>query len=444
MTTTQRRPVHHSALAILFPLAAHWHHRRYHGKPHHLVADSMLNVVILGIILWLSITLMVVVQPSNLGVHVQIPTLRMNEQAEINVVVANEGSQKISDLQLSVVAPSSMRIPASQQRQRLEGIAAGSQHDFSLEFSPLRSGALQFVVRGTRNGIPVTQRMIVQASVADLPVALTASRTTLALGRTTPVRIDLRSLSDMTLDHVTILVQADADTGVERGASWTIEHLAPHTSVSHTILLRPQRSGVRTITVRPGVQHGTTTYFSTSTTLRLNVPAATTGEVLQDLGTQQSANIATEAMYFSSVGFQFGYGTIPLTVHQETTVRIFWYIRPSATAASSAMVTAVLPSNIHWKGNSAVSSGSAISYDAGQRRVRWAIGRWNAAQDMLTGSFDVAITPTASMVGSFPTLVQPSILTYRGTDDRLVTVQSSAATTRTIDPNNSLAGKVRK
>ncbi len=91
-----------------------------------------------------------------------------------------------------------------------------------------------------------------------------------------------------------------------------------------------------------------------------------------------------------------------------------------------------------------MTAGSGISYDPSQRRVRWAIGSWNAGQDVITGSFDVSITPKRSQIGQFPTLLQPVLLTYLDAAGRSHAVRSGSTTTRTIDPRNRAAGKVQK
>lgn len=105
-------------------------------------------------------------------------------------------------------------------------------------------------------------------------------------------------------------------------------------------------------------------------------------------------------------------GPVPPVVGQETTYDIIWKITNSANSISGAVVTAVLPSYAEWKGES--GGAGAWSYNSGTRTIEWQAGNVNAGASV-SGSFQVSLLPSSSLVGRTPTLVEAAHL--RATDN---------------------------
>jgi hypothetical protein len=105
-------------------------------------------------------------------------------------------------------------------------------------------------------------------------------------------------------------------------------------------------------------------------------------------------------------------GPVPPVVGQETTYDILWKITNSANSISGAVVTAVLPSYVEWKGES--GGAGAWSYNSGTRTIEWQAGNVNAGASA-SGTFRVSLLPSSSLVGRTPTLVEAAHM--RATDN---------------------------
>jgi len=128
-------------------------------------------------------------------------------------------------------------------------------------------------------------------------------------------------------------------------------------------------------------------------------------------------------------------GPVPPRAETATTYTVTWTIKNSANTVANTTVQATLPPYVSFV---AAQTGSGITYDSGSRTVLWSLGDVKAGAGYTAAarqaSFQVALTPSASQVGSAPALTGP---TAASGQDRFAQVQVGAnadgPTTRTAD-----------
>jgi hypothetical protein len=110
-------------------------------------------------------------------------------------------------------------------------------------------------------------------------------------------------------------------------------------------------------------------------------------------------------------------GPFPPQANSESTYVITWTASDSFNNINGAVVSANLPPNVTWTGNTG-SSTENISYDPGTGEVTWNIGNMQSGVGLNSSprqvSFQVAVTPSITQVGQELNLLNES--TIRGTD----------------------------
>jgi len=80
-------------------------------------------------------------------------------------------------------------------------------------------------------------------------------------------------------------------------------------------------------------------------------------------------------------------------------------ISNSTSFLSNPRFSATLPSGVRWTGKSSVSHGRDVSYNASTNIISWSHNGL-AAHQQAGVFFELAITPSASQIGSTPLLLQ--------------------------------------
>ncbi len=132
-------------------------------------------------------------------------------------------------------------------------------------------------------------------------------------------------------------------------------------------------------------------------------------------------------------------GPYPPQADKESTYTATWLVKNSVNAVANVSVTAVLPGYVKWTGNVSPTNES-IAFNPVGSIVTWQIGDIPAGGTK-TVSFQVAITPSLSQVGSTPTVVGDQRIYgidrfVRSPVERSVAplTTQSAATTPTLGP----------
>ncbi len=127
-------------------------------------------------------------------------------------------------------------------------------------------------------------------------------------------------------------------------------------------------------------------------------------------------------------------GPIPPRAESPTAYTVQWTAKNSSNTVANASVSTVLPPYVSF-----VAGQSGVSYDAGSRTVKWALGDLNAGVGFSsagrTAAFQVLLTPSGSQVGQTPALTGSAVLS--GTDRfAQVQVTSTAEAPTTVLPEN--------
>ena len=131
---------------------------------------------------------------------------------------------------------------------------------------------------------------------------------------------------------------------------------------------------------------------------------------VSDLAIATKLGLEGAALYFTKDGDQLGVGPLPPKAGQTTKYRVFLTITTTTGEVDNAQLEAYLPSNVEWTGRASVTAGEALDHFPSTGRVRWTIGRLPANADgtgtRIGASFEVAVTPGESDIGSVPTLLK--------------------------------------
>lgn len=446
-TTTQK------ALHVLIPYLAHRHHRRYEGKTHHFLFDTLLSAGIFGLLAWnafLLATHAAILQPS-----VDVVTEAPQETAsgatfEIVVTVQNK-DDALSSATVELTYPTAFLFAAASQPPLQGTTNRWEFHDVEPE------EVLRIAVTGQIVGAPnsdVAFKTVLAAQTASGPVAriltnavrITAPALTVSLsgpasvesGAPATFTVVLANAGADALRDVSLVLEAPKSFTLTSSAphasksAWTFATLDPHAqaSVTFTGTFTSAKALDTTLTVRAALRAGDAQFAHDDASLQVAVTAAPT---VEDVVTEPSPAVrfASEARYTAASGITVGFGPVPLKVGATTGFRIFFVIQKPDDAYTRAVLTATLPEGVRWLGNAATTAGNAITYDAATRTVRWTVDPIRHSMDVLSGGFDVAVTPTNGDVGRALPLLGTATLSLTG--DASATVRAPALTSRTTD-----------
>jgi hypothetical protein len=115
--------------------------------------------------------------------------------------------------------------------------------------------------------------------------------------------------------------------------------------------------------------------------------------------------VQAESRYYTNEGDQLGRGALPPTVGQETKYWAFITLQNTTSQVSSLRVNGTLGETVSWTGRTSVSAGNDITYTATNRTWQYTLP--NLAPYQTVGIYmELAITPTESMRGTIPVLLQ--------------------------------------
>ena len=174
-------------------------------------------------------------------------------------------------------------------------------------------------------------------------------------------------------------------------------------------------------------------------TTDLNNSDSSVIKIISDVG------FAAKALYYS--GSFTNIGPVPPQVEKETSYTIVWSLSNTANNISKGVVRSSIPSWVKFTG-SISPAGEDLVYNPSTKEIIWNIGRipkgTGITETLRSVSFQVAITPSLSQVGTTPVIVNDSVLT--GHDDFAnVDVRASKNALRTQldnDPQFPSAGGV--
>lgn len=194
-------------------------------------------------------------------------------------------------------------------------------------------------------------------------------------------------------------------------------------------VLTPGASGIGTITfstlpgsasvVSPSITF--TTAVSGTRVGQRNVPEVVSSSAVTSA--KVSSAVSVVAASHHSSGALVTSGPIPPRAGQATTYTIEWTVRSQSSTIAGGTMSATLPSYVAYSG---LTAGQGFTYDSASRTVTWNMGDLTPGAT-LSGSFQVALTPSTSQKGTSPTLTSGA--TFSGFD-RFAQIQVSATAER--------------
>ncbi|MFA6077223.1 MAG: hypothetical protein WC735_04080 [Candidatus Paceibacterota bacterium] len=145
-------------------------------------------------------------------------------------------------------------------------------------------------------------------------------------------------------------------------------------------------------------------------TTDLNNSDSSVIKIISDVG------FATKALYYS--GPFTNNGPVPPRVEQETSYTIVWSLSNTANNISKGVVRSSIPSWVKFMDSVSPTSEDLV-FNSSTREITWNIGRipkgTGITEALRSVSFQIAISPSLSQVGTIPVIINDSILT--GHDD---------------------------
>lgn len=157
------------------------------------------------------------------------------------------------------------------------------------------------------------------------------------------------------------------------------------------------------------------------------------------------AELKAVARYFTEEGAPLGTGPLPPVAGKTTVYRIEWTIEKRLHALENIEVSAVLPANVAWSGQTLADAGDMI-YDEATRTVFWKLNRMPEDVQELVARFDISLTPSDLDIGRFARLLGESRLqaTDAATLEPLIRAKPSLNTDLQEDESAEGKGVVKK
>lgn len=118
-------------------------------------------------------------------------------------------------------------------------------------------------------------------------------------------------------------------------------------------------------------------------------------------------SLESVAKYFDDDGNVIGSGPLPPQLGKTTTFKIYWTVTNHLHEVTDIKVTAKLPDNINWTGQSKIPAGD-IYYNSNDRTIEWSINRIPVDVNKLVASFDLGFTPQSKDMGNTVKLLNES------------------------------------
>lgn len=272
------------------------------------------------------------------------------------------------------------------------------------------------------------------SSLADgrIPVRL-SNRSNARLESITLTGFDVTSIDALDPDADRILLAEPGQVSALMRAYPLVERLltVSPVDVSSTITLRPSTGNTARLDVsmptagkvevyHPGLAHPHTKAFdvpagNTALTIPLDrraddaawyavaVTQRGRGPIAESRVTTPF-NVSTAIRYYATTGDQIGIGPLPPRVGEETR---YWFqamIGPTTRDLADISLRIRLPDSVRLTGRDALPSGGGISEAEGD--VIWSLPYLAANSEGATVRFEIAFTPTESMRGTTPALIQ--------------------------------------
>lgn len=434
------RRVWHSIANIAVPPLANRRHRRYDGKPHHLVFDTFLTLCILALVAMNIVLLLRATSPDALTVFIDAPAVHdSGTTVTLTMTVKNNRVNTVQDAFLVMAYPTGFVVTGAEPTAADDARtiwplpAIGKHQEFVLtitgRLSGLENGAAVFraTAHYRQRGDALTNDAFrrVQLSTKNLTTSIAAAATAVS-GTPFASTITVKNGTSDTLENVIVALDAPAGFAmdsadpamVKNAREWVLTTMLPDERRAFTVIghMAAAKNIQARLTANSFIAVGVDRLLQTSAYTVVAVQGQSSVEQVVTEPQTEGLTLAAEAKYFGANGAQFGYGPNPPHVGALTVYRVFWAVNVPADMTGSATVTAIVPENAIWKNGDSVTAGSGITFDAATRTVMWSIGALPRNQTTLMASFEIGITPSAADLSHALTLLDESSLTIKEQD----------------------------
>lgn len=289
---------------------------------------------------------------------------------------------------------------------------------------------------------------IVEILPSPLSISQSVHEATLTPGGQATIDLTLENISAWPISNIKTSLKFDSSYLSTATNSAPIKTLAPGEKTTVTLELPIKANVARTATstsnINVEIQSTATFDFEID---GQKVSANTTGNTTN---TKLTSPIAISAFgrYYAPSGDQLGRGPLPPLVGETTKYWIFWNLSGTTNELSNIQIEADLGPGVTLTGRQSVSVGSAVTQSGNS--VAWSTGSIKptlpSGSTIIGVAFEVAITPTATMIDSSPQLIGVTRITAHD-EFTGATVARSASAVTTYLSNDPLAvpyGKVEE
>ena len=229
------------------------------------------------------------------------------------------------------------------------------------------------------------------------------------IGDALQVRVRAQNRSDRQIDEVGIMLSAQSEL-----IDWTSTKAEDGKIDKSGALLRFPESG--TFTLAPGASSDFTARIATdksgraiaSPLIKLSAEVSFGDQTIQTqplpIAIVSDLGLSANAFYFNASGGKLGQGPLPPRPGEATQFRVKINLQNSFHDLSNLALTAPLPKNAVWVGNTEVTGGR-LEWNEGTREARWEIPRMTVGTREHAAQFDIAVTPASEDQGGLLTLI---------------------------------------
>lgn len=287
---------------------------------------------------------------------------------------------------------------------------------------------------------------VLEQDVALLPSQLSVTsqleNSTLTPGTDAVLKVDVQHVGEETVENVKLIMKTTSPLVVSKTMELPIGELAKGGSSGGRFEVPIARTLARSQT--DSFENLTATF---NVYVSYTLPDKIAQEILLFTGSvtgkvTSPVILSAFGRYSSPQGDQLGRGPLPPTVDETTKYWIFLTLDGTTSTLTDLKLDAELGESVTFTGRQSVSVGQSLSYDEASGTVHWTIDSLPPTLDpqakTVSVAFEVALTPTAAMLGTMPTLVQSPLVTGRDSWTGAF-VSARGATVTTDLPHDSMA-----
>lgn len=426
---TKGRGIAAALLALFAPPLAHHLHGRYEGRRLHLFFDTLLALLLL-FLAGLNILLATRPEPAGQDVLIRIAqpsTTAVGGEAAILLQVESAGPV-VENVVIEfttdgfLLQSSSPQPHAGEMNQwNFPALNAGEPITITLDgyitAAPHTEGALRALAQFEREGVSAAAASVTRFTTTESDVQLTAeSLASVESGDSYTVDAAVVNASTAPVQNLGVELQSEFPFAPREQAKpilWFIDRLEPNATAMNQFLGTLATNADQSFPIDLSLIRRVNEQRIVLQTIHreLVVRGTPAAEEIVASPKESGLQFAAEAHYYSAAGVQLGYGPLPPEVGKTTGYRIIWVALAQSEVFDDVVIRATIPPGTRWAGHVTVTHGDTITYASDSRSMTWRIGTVLPEDGVISGSFEVTVTPTKSDIGDILSLLGSSTLT---------------------------------